>query len=90
MDGVTKQIGLPDTYVITYFVKWVCLHYTISLSLNFQLFKAKTWFSKSSLYTIPEISGYHSERFFLKWVIEIKTVKFVGSNQIVHKMYIHD
>ena len=30
-DGVTKQLVLPDTYKITFFVKWVCLHCTIAV-----------------------------------------------------------
>ena len=30
-DGVTKQIVLPETYQITYIVKWVCLHRTIAV-----------------------------------------------------------
>ena len=30
-DGVTKQIILPDTYQVTLFVKWVCLHCTIAV-----------------------------------------------------------
>ena len=31
-DGITKQIGLLNTYLITSLVKWVCLNYTIAVS----------------------------------------------------------
>ena len=30
-EGVTKQMVLPDTYKITYFVKWFFLHCTIAV-----------------------------------------------------------
>ena len=30
-EGIRNQIVLPDTYKITFFVKWVCLHCTIAV-----------------------------------------------------------
>ena len=38
---VTKQIVLPDTLKITFFVKWVCLHCTIAVFHGYWTFKSK-------------------------------------------------
>ena len=48
-DAVRKQIVLPDTYKITFFVKWICLHCIIAV------FKLHS----QSCLPIPEFSGYH-------------------------------